>query len=133
MTHWAAPLIGKPYKSGATGPDEFDCIGLVRYYFKQQFNIELPDYQLVEGTPRELWAFVKATGWHRVTDGAQDRDIMLMENWAGRHVGVVTCTSDGLGLLHAEGNDRSGSVKWQPLSTLTMYRNLEVWRPLCTA
>ena len=27
--------LGKPYKYGATGPDEFDCSGLVYYVFKE--------------------------------------------------------------------------------------------------
>ena len=30
MTH-----LGKPYRSGAKGPDAFDCSGLVHYVYKQ--------------------------------------------------------------------------------------------------
>ena len=132
MKHWATPLINKPYKSGACGPDAFDCIGLVRFYFAERHGIALPDYHLMDKTA-DLRAFVKATGWKRVQGIAQDDDVMLMENWLGRHVGVIVRTSEGLGLLHAEGSDRLGSVKWQPLDTLASYRNKELWRPACTA
>ena len=131
MKHWAAHLVGKPYKAGASGPDEFDCIGLVRYYFKEHLGVVLPDYQVVGGTSAELGAFIKATAWHKVSGEARDSDVMTMQNYIGRHVGVVVRSSEGLGLLHAQGNDQSGSVIWQPLSTLTMYQKREVWRAQC--
>ncbi len=34
-------LLGKPYRSGAKGPDFFDCSGLVNYVYKRS-NISLP-------------------------------------------------------------------------------------------
>ncbi len=33
---------GKPYVWGATGPDSFDCSGLVMYALKQAFGIQYP-------------------------------------------------------------------------------------------
>lgn len=35
IVEYAKTLLGCPYKYGATGPDEFDCSGLVYYVFKQ--------------------------------------------------------------------------------------------------
>lgn len=128
MNDWAASLIGAPYRSGAVGPDEFDCIGLVRYYFKHRHGIELPDYNLAKGSRQELLAFVKATRWRRAAGPAQHEDIITMENFVGRHVGVALKTCEGLGLLHAQGNDLKGSVVWQPLNSLVAYRKLELWR-----
>lgn len=129
MSHWARPLIGLPYVPGARGPDAFDCIGLVRYCFEHHRGIELPAYALGESTPRELLRFVKATGWRRTQLAeAKDWDIMTMDNFAGRHIGVVVESSEGLGLLHAEGNASSGSVRWQPLNTLFAYTHKELWR-----
>lgn len=129
--HWAASLIGKPYRAGSSGPDGFDCVGLVRYYFKERHGLQLPDYHVHEAAVG-LAGFVKATGWRRHFDAPQDEDVLLMRSLQGRHVGVVVRTPDGLGLLHAEGNDRSGSVRWQPLDTLALYTEKEVWRPPCT-
>jgi cell wall-associated NlpC family hydrolase len=34
-------LLGKPYRSGAKGPDSFDCSGLVYYVYKQA-NVKVP-------------------------------------------------------------------------------------------
>lgn len=34
--------LGKPYAWGASGPDSFDCGGLVKYVYKQAVNTELP-------------------------------------------------------------------------------------------
>ena len=131
MKHWAYPLIGKPYKLGAAGPDEFDCIGLVRYYFKERHGLDLPDYHLA--SQASLLAFTRATRWVHQDGTPQDEDVLLMENHDGRHVGVVVSTSEGLGLLHAVGGDYdSGSVLWQPLDSLYGYRNQQVWRKPCT-
>lgn len=33
--------IGKPWKSGAQGPDEFDCWGLLLYVMKHEFGIDI--------------------------------------------------------------------------------------------
>ena len=130
--HWAAHHSDKPCVPGASGPDAYDCLGLVRYYFRERRGIELPDYDLVSGTPRQLASFVRATGWHRAEGRPQDEDLMLTENVAGRHVGVVVKTCEGLGLLHAQGDAQRGSVLWQPLNTLFAYRNQELWRSPCS-
>jgi cell wall-associated NlpC family hydrolase len=38
---WAQTQVGKPYRWGATGPDAYDCSGLVYAAFKQ-FGVTLP-------------------------------------------------------------------------------------------
>lgn len=38
----AKAQMGKPYKWGATGPNSFDCSGLMQYSFKKGANISLP-------------------------------------------------------------------------------------------
>lgn len=130
MKHWACSLIGKPYRLGAAGPDEFDCIGLVRYYFKERHGLDLPDYHLSSNL--SLLAFTRATGWVRQQGSPENDDVLLIENLNGRHVGVVVNTSEGLGLLHSDGAGDVGSVIWQPLNSLYGYRNQEVWRKPCT-
>lgn len=39
---WARAQIGKPYKLGATGPDAFDCSGLVQQAYLNGAGIKLP-------------------------------------------------------------------------------------------
>ena len=128
MKHWAADLIGKPYQAGARGPDAFDCLGLVRHYFQARHGVDLPEYNLLTSTPEDLHRFTRATGWRRCAGSAQDEDLLMMEGFEGRHVGVVVATSEGLGLLHATGKGSVGHVVWQPLNTLIMYRHKEIWR-----
>ena len=45
-------LIGKPYKIGARGPDEFDCYGLARHIQISRVGIDMPDVQFAEPTTR---------------------------------------------------------------------------------
>jgi len=42
---WVGDLIGKPYAIGGRGPDSFDCWGLVRYFYFENYGISLPLYQ----------------------------------------------------------------------------------------
>jgi len=41
--HWAAGLIGKPYKLGARGPAQFDCWGVPQFCWCLRLGIEVPD------------------------------------------------------------------------------------------
>lgn len=131
MKHWAAPLIGKPYELGASGPDSFDCVGLVRYYFEHRHGLALPDYRLHQDGPLDLQRFVRATRWRCASGAPQDEDVLTMDSFEGPHVGVVVRTCEGLGLLHAAGNNQAGSVMWQPLHSLCAYRNKQAWRQVC--
>jgi cell wall-associated NlpC family hydrolase len=38
-------LIGKPFKYGGRGPDEFDCYGLVSFLYEREKRIVLPAQQ----------------------------------------------------------------------------------------
>lgn len=42
MMHWAEQYLGKPWESGAQGPDSFNCWGLVRTVAKAHFGFEPP-------------------------------------------------------------------------------------------
>ncbi|MEO0797253.1 MAG: NlpC/P60 family protein [Verrucomicrobiota bacterium] len=42
--HWTTPLLTKPWKEHAFGPDEFDCWGLVHFAYRTQKGIDLPQY-----------------------------------------------------------------------------------------
>lgn len=44
MRHWAVKYIGMPYSLGARGPKKVDCWGLLWLIYKNDFNIELPQY-----------------------------------------------------------------------------------------
>jgi hypothetical protein len=41
-THWAMQYMGKPWESGAQGPDAYDCFALVRAVQRDVFGRDLP-------------------------------------------------------------------------------------------
>jgi cell wall-associated NlpC family hydrolase len=118
MTHWATPLIGKPWRYGAQGPDEFDCWGFVRYVQRVQYSIALPDV-LVPDTWPAVRDLLENHGEHRnwnKVDTPQDGDIVMMaRNRIPVHVGIALRANGAQGVLHCF--EPSGVV-FQPLPSL---------------
>lgn len=44
--HWAAALIGRPYRERGHGPDAFDCWGLLQFAWRMRLGIDVPDVRL---------------------------------------------------------------------------------------
>lgn len=128
MRDWVASVVGKPYLAGASGPEAYDCLGLVRAYFRDVHGKQLPDYHLNDPTEAGLAEFIKATQWRIVSGQPVTGDVMTMESHQGKHVGIVVRSNEGLGLLHAAGKIDKGSVCWQPLDTLIAFRRKQLWR-----
>jgi cell wall-associated NlpC family hydrolase len=97
----------KPYEKLSTGPDSWDCWGLVVGYFKYVHNIELKMYdhgEIEEGFFREI-----ETGkWEE--DGA---GVVFMAFNGGHpaHCGLLF----GNKVLHASGEGGIGQVTLHPL------------------
>ncbi len=129
--HWATNLIGKPYRRGAHGPDEFDCWNLVRWVFKHQHGIDMPVIAVDDNSADNVAAIKRAaavSGWQPSgdTEPAED-DIVLMSNVHGRHVGVMVQANGAMLLLHCI--ERIG-VCAQPLADLqrTGFHGFTFWR-----
>ena len=132
--HPAAALIGLPYRRGAHGPHDFDCWGLVRYYFETALGILMPVIAVGPAdadTPDNraaIRAASAASGWK--PSGAREgreHDIVLMQSISGAHVGVLVEADGRLGLLHCvEGT----GVCVQPVADLMRqgYHGLAYWR-----
>jgi cell wall-associated NlpC family hydrolase len=41
----ASKYVGKPWVAGASGPDTFDCWGVVRHWYQAKFGQTLPDFK----------------------------------------------------------------------------------------
>ena len=141
MSHWAAPLIGKPWEPGATGPHAFDCWGLVRYVLAQHRGIEVPqvavcrrDDDAMESNVAAIKRAVGSGGWRRVDAPGIADDIVLMSGRAGRHIGLMVRANGMLGVLHADGEVTKagpvGCVMFQSLRHMTQggYSTYEFWR-----
>lgn len=43
MTHWVeTDYLGRPWVAGASGPDAYDCYGLVRAVYRDRLHIDVP-------------------------------------------------------------------------------------------
>jgi cell wall-associated NlpC family hydrolase len=102
MTHWAAPLIGKPWQAGQDGPHAFDCRGLVRHVYRTRLGRDVtalaPELQ---GDAKATIAAAHSDGLRPVAAPAREYDIAVMAGAEGPHVGVFVADGTRLLLLHA--------------------------------
>lgn len=111
MTHWALQYVGKPWARGATGPDAYDCLGLVRHVLLQHYNTvldvesmiktNLPTIQQAIASQRHLW---EATNYPE--DGCI---ILLAHRRVPTHIGLVV-KADYLRCLHCVEPSKVGAV-----------------------
>ena len=133
----AGALIGLPWCAGATGEDAFDCWGLVQFWHRELYGIDMGAIAVAVGedSPAQVLAIraaVHAGGWVQASE-PQDGDVVLMRNAVtrGRHIGVLLHANNALGLLHCEGSieDPTPGVIWEPLVDVQRrYQGLELWR-----
>ena len=117
-THeWVSALIGKPWRSGARGPDAFDCWGLLAWVYLQQRGIvlnPLPDLD-----PKDLGQVAKAArlesvNWQQVLWPQHLAAVAMSTGVRIHHVGVWLDIDGGL-VLHTTENS---SVVAQTLVSL---------------
>jgi cell wall-associated NlpC family hydrolase len=133
--HWAFEYIGKPWRSGATGPDAYNCWGLVREVFLRRHGLPLPMVDVgTEANFQRLRGAVTAGGWARTEAAPAVDDVIVMRSAAGRHVGVLVEADSLLRVLHANGHQTlkgpTGTVMAQSLPELASggYSEFEFWR-----
>lgn len=134
MKHWAAPLIGRPWRENADGPDAFYCWGLVRYCLWLRLQVRAP--LLRDGfVTEDIKRAADDLGWRLVTGPMQEDDVVMMTRLDGRrHVGFAVRGNGRLGVLHANGHQTEtgpvGCVEFQTLQEIRMegYGNFEFWR-----
>lgn len=104
--HWAEHYVGKPYVSGAMGPDAFNCWGLACMVEHLHFGRTLPELVIdVDGlTPRQLILLLRdhpgRDGWSEVHI-PQDGDLVAMGRLNDEaHIGVWA-DIDGGAVIHA--------------------------------
>lgn len=104
--HWAGHFLGRPYEVGSSGPETFDCWGLVRAVMSTRAGIDLPEVGIAEADIRGLiQAFethAERARWREVTaHEPNELDAVLMAT-ARRPVHVGIWLNVGTGrVLHA--------------------------------
>lgn len=136
MTHWALPLIGKPWALGATGPHAFDCWGLVRHVQHTRRGLDMPALTVGVSAPENaetIQEIARHSGWHRQPDTApmEEYDVVLMRSRVGPHVAVVILVDGNVRLLHATGGvENPGRVVHSSVGEVRAagWFRLQTWR-----
>ena len=103
--HWVMKYLGAPWKAGQSGPDAYDCWGLVRAVYSARYGIQLPiidvDATSAIDARRAMIRSENRTGWDPV-DAPADGVVALMSHGkTPHHVGIVVALPGGMRLLHA--------------------------------
>lgn len=78
LVAFARKQIGDPYRAGRSGPDAFDCSGLVRYVYKQITGKSLPHYSKAQYN--QVRKIKKSN--------AQPGDLVFFFQGGAHHVGI---------------------------------------------
>jgi cell wall-associated NlpC family hydrolase len=78
LVAFARKQIGDPYRAGRSGPDAFDCSGLVRYVYKQITGKTLPHYSKAQYKQVQK---IKRSN-------AQPGDLIFFFQGGAHHVGI---------------------------------------------
>ncbi len=106
--HWAYQYIGKPWVSGARGPDQFDCWGLVYWICKTHLGINLPEYAGIDteadplGVVRAMREIDRSAGSHKwipIRTPKEDCAVAMGGKECYSHVGIYVNIDGGL-VLH---------------------------------
>ena len=128
--HWATQYIGRPWVSGARGPEAFDCWGLVRYVYGEHLNVLLPLYPYnakdvlkVSGTMRTDLA----TQWQEL-DEPEDMCLVAMSaRKLPHHVGLFLAVDGGL-VLHCGEKQNVTCQTIDAIRQTTIYSSLRFFR-----
>ncbi|MBF0428889.1 MAG: C40 family peptidase [Magnetococcales bacterium] len=111
--HWAIEYLGAPWVSGASGPESYDCWGLVRAVYRDRFGIKLPIVEVKEKIPSAV-----RHDW-RETKTPEDGDGVIMSTGTSpHHVGLFVVTPDGNYVLHSV---EGAGVVLQSMSALKIH------------
>lgn len=94
--------LGKPWEAGATGPDAFDCWGLVRHWYSTKLGVDLPvhlvDASDVLAVAHQLKREQISGDWVELEDLEDNCVVAMGHSSSITHVGV--CIGDSY-ILHA--------------------------------
>lgn len=99
---------GKIYQWGATGPNEFDCSGLVMYTLKKDYGIDYPHYSGAQYSVSQ----------HISRSEAKPGDLVFWGVGGGKHVGVY---AGGDKYYSAYGPNGTHGIGMEPLSSVIGY------------
>lgn len=129
VTDYSLSLLGRPWLSGARGPDAFDCWGLLVEVYRKG-GIALPLYPNIDAKNTLAVARKVSEGVSEWTQLAEPEHLCAVGLSAGRHihhVGLWLATEGG-GVLHSASGrgvtfQSIMSLRGIGLTNLTFYRH----------
>ena len=122
ITRWESDYLGRAWRSGASGPEEFDCWGLVRTVQRDVFGRALPEVDVdaldVRAVVRAFVAHPERARWARVERPSEGDCVLMSHARHPSHVGVWLACNGG-GVLHSL---RGSGVVFSSLASLRRER-----------
>lgn len=110
-------LLGKPWERYASGPDAFDCWGLVRYWYGSYLGIDLPsvlvDVRDTLSVARHIKNAQDGSDWSPLVTPEPNCVVAMGKGSVITHVGIHV---DGGYVLHC--SSEAGAVVVQALSAI---------------
>lgn len=104
IEHWALHYLGKPWVSGAAGPEAYDCYGLVRAVYRDRFGLDLPAIEpgitTTLACARAVRDYADYSHWDAVPPDAPRRECDVLQMGSARHPHHVGLWIDGGRVLH---------------------------------
>ena len=126
-TEFINDTVGLPWVNRATGPDAYDCWGLVVRYYSEVLGIELLD---IEGYASGLIDIndgyhVEREHWRQIDKPKDNCIFMAFQDGCAVHCGIVI----GNHSLHCLGsNEKPGQVGYHSLTAIErMYKDIEFY------
>lgn len=127
--NYCQSLLGKPWVSGARGPEAFDCWGLLFDVYQKTLGITLPAYPNVDANNSLRVAQFIRKGRETWLPLAQPEHLCAVGISSGKfitHVGLWLDTDDG-GVLHSASGrgvtfQSRASLAFNGFSSLTFFR-----------
>lgn len=126
---WVADVIGKHWKQYATGPEYFDCWGVVCFGFKQKFDLDLDRHlEIPTANPKSFHRVVakeiKTGNWQQVQQPEDGCLVLMSAARLWHHVGMWLDINGGR-VLHS----RDGiGVSLDNRHELNNFNKVEFWK-----
>lgn len=127
-------LIGKPWVSGARGPDTFDCWGLVCHIYRERKGLELAIHASIDA--KNLRAVLRASSdeikhWQELQVPEHFCVALMSGNCHGHHVGLWVKDGEGqAGILHTFDGagvvfQHRASLQFSGIQNIKFYRHIK--------
>lgn len=102
--HWVNQYIGKQWKSGACGPDKYDCFGIVKTILERHYKTILPDIHVDTNSLLSIIKAIKSDSawseWELIEKPHDGCLVKLYKQVEPDHIGIWL-EIDGGGIIHS--------------------------------